>query len=221
MSTIYCTYLTVYFGNKLPPFYIGFTSIKKIEKGYHGSVSSKLYKNIWKMELKKNPHLFKTIILTEHDVIIDAKEKETYLQQKLNVVKNPLYINCHISGKDYLRSKESYQDQNIRNKISIKIKDKWNDPAYKLKQLSKNYYRDPEYRKKQSIAQLKISTQISQRQSGSGNSFYGKKHTKESNEKRSKSLKESFAKQNPLICNNCARLFTFKSGATRHFKRCY
>lgn len=33
---IYCTYITFYRGSKLPPFYIGHSTIKKVEKGYRG-----------------------------------------------------------------------------------------------------------------------------------------------------------------------------------------
>ena len=50
-NTIYCTYLTIYSGNKLPTFYIGSTSVEKIEQGYRGSVSSKRYQSIWEKEL--------------------------------------------------------------------------------------------------------------------------------------------------------------------------
>ena len=38
---MYCTYLTIYLGNKLPPFYIGYTKIKNIEKNYNGTVTKK------------------------------------------------------------------------------------------------------------------------------------------------------------------------------------
>ena len=62
-DNIYCTYLTVYSGNKLPPFYIGSSSIDIINNGYRGSVSSKEYKQIWKTELKNNSHLFKIMII--------------------------------------------------------------------------------------------------------------------------------------------------------------
>lgn len=47
MSKTYCTYVTFYSGNKLPPFYIGSTSVDKIEKGYRGSVKSKRWKQIY------------------------------------------------------------------------------------------------------------------------------------------------------------------------------
>lgn len=93
MSSIYCTYLTTYSGNKLPMFYVGSTSITKIKNGYKGSVSSKEYKQIWKKELKENPHLFKTKIITLHSDRKLATEKENYFHIQMNVVKSSLYIN--------------------------------------------------------------------------------------------------------------------------------
>lgn len=47
VSNQYCVYHTTYIGNKLPPNYIGSTSVEKIKKGYYGSVKSKSYKSIW------------------------------------------------------------------------------------------------------------------------------------------------------------------------------
>jgi len=91
--SIYCTYITFYRGNKLPPFYIGSTSVEKINNGYHGSVGSKEYKAIWKSELKENPHLFKTKILSTHGDRKDALIKEEKFQKSLNVVRSTMYIN--------------------------------------------------------------------------------------------------------------------------------
>ena len=74
-------------------FYIGSTSITKIRNGYKGSVSSKEYKQIWEKELKENPHLFKTKIITLHSDRKLATEKENYFHIKMNVVKSTLYLN--------------------------------------------------------------------------------------------------------------------------------
>ena len=74
-------------------FYVGSTSITKIKNGYKGSVSSKEYKQIWKKELKENPHLFKTKIITLHSDRKLATEKENYFHIQMNVVKSSLYIN--------------------------------------------------------------------------------------------------------------------------------
>lgn len=92
--SIYCVYLTVYRGNKFPPFYIGSTKVDRIHKeGYRGSVSSKQYSKIWKKELKENPHLFKIKILSTFPTGKLAREREKDLQIKLNVVRSPMYIN--------------------------------------------------------------------------------------------------------------------------------
>lgn len=93
----YCTYLTVYKGNKLPPFYIGYTKTEKISKGYHGSVCSKKYKKIWYDEIKNNPHLFTTHIITTHNTAKEANEKEIYFQNSLRVLqKSSMYVNMSI-----------------------------------------------------------------------------------------------------------------------------
>lgn len=90
---IYCVYLTTYRGNKLPPFYIGSTSLDKIQKGYRGSVSSKQYKNIWNEELKNNPHLFHTKVISKFDTQKESIARELFLHIQLCVVKNDLYMN--------------------------------------------------------------------------------------------------------------------------------
>lgn len=92
-SNFFCVYLTIYTGNKLPPFYIGSTSIKQINDGYLGSVSSNEYKEIWNEEKRNNPNLFKIKIVSIHNSRVDAYKKEQKLQKLLNVVSSPLYLN--------------------------------------------------------------------------------------------------------------------------------
>ena len=93
MSTKYCTYLTVYSGNKMPMFYLGRSNEVNIRNGYRGTVTSKLYKNIWLSELAEHPELFKTTILTLHPTVKEAAIKEEYFHKKFHVHKNPMYIN--------------------------------------------------------------------------------------------------------------------------------
>ena len=102
-TNIYCTYLTVYTGNQLPPFYIGSTSVDTINKGYRGSVASKKYKSIWKQELSDHPDLFKTIILTRHETRQEAQDKEIVFHEAFTVARNPMYINmAHANGKFFV-----------------------------------------------------------------------------------------------------------------------
>jgi hypothetical protein len=82
---MYCVYITIYSGNKLPPFYIGYSTLKKVKNGYRGSISSVLYKEIYKQELLNNPHLFKTIIVSKCETRDLALQKEAYIQKHFNV----------------------------------------------------------------------------------------------------------------------------------------
>lgn len=96
---IYCVYLTVYRGNKLPPFYIGSTSLKRMSKGYRGSVRSKKFMNIWNEEITKNDSLFDTKIIKTFESRKEALNYEDKIHRKLEVIKNPLYINmAYASG---------------------------------------------------------------------------------------------------------------------------
>lgn len=90
---IYCTYVTFYSGNKLPPFYIGSTSVEKIATGYHGSVRSKKWRLIYESELKNNNHLFNSEIILKFDTRKEALENELELQKSNNVVKSPWFFN--------------------------------------------------------------------------------------------------------------------------------
>lgn len=96
--SIYVTYLTTYRGSRMPMFYVGSTSLKRIENGYNGTVCSREYKTIWNYERKHNPHLFTTRILTQHKTRQDALARERAFHLSLSVLHNPLYINKCIAG---------------------------------------------------------------------------------------------------------------------------
>jgi hypothetical protein len=70
-----------------------------LNENYNGSVSSKIYKNIWIKERSLNPHLFKTVILKTFDTRNEATEKENKLQKAVNAPNNPLYINRAFASK--------------------------------------------------------------------------------------------------------------------------
>jgi hypothetical protein len=89
----YVVYHITYAGDKLPPNYIGSTTIDKIQQGYKGSVCSKEFKSIWQSEVKANPHLFSVQIISYHDTRPAATYKELQIQKLFNVVKNPLFVN--------------------------------------------------------------------------------------------------------------------------------
>lgn len=90
----YDTYLVTYVGDRLPRYYIGSTSVDKVNyEKYFGSVASIKYKDIFKEEKKDNPDLFSIEILSLHLTREEAIEKELELQIKHNVVKSTEYMN--------------------------------------------------------------------------------------------------------------------------------
>jgi len=125
-SSIYCVYLTTYQGNKLPPFYIGSSTIAKVNAGYRGSVSSIEYKAIWQKELKAHPELFLTSILTTHETNIDAVARENKLHVNLKVINNPLYINKATAFGHF----SSIREKEARNQQKVNITKRMNDPVW-------------------------------------------------------------------------------------------
>jgi len=139
--SIYCTYLTTYKGNKLPMFYIGSTKTDNITKNnYKGSVSSKKYSLLWGKELKENPHLFVTKIISYHKTDEEAREMELLFHRALNVVKSPLYVNMSearvngffgrdVSGKNNPRYGSTWGDSHPKGMLgkrhSEKTKKEW------------------------------------------------------------------------------------------------
>lgn len=117
----FCVYVTCYRGEKLPPYYIGHSSCLKIKQGYHGSVLSKRYKHIWCDELKNNPDLFVSYILSKHQTRLEAEKREGYVQQMLNVVESDLFVNQCFAGKAFfLGSKHTIETKaKIRAKASL------------------------------------------------------------------------------------------------------
>lgn len=99
-DTIYCTYVTYYSGNKLPPFYIGSSSVDRVNNGYHGSVTSKKYKSIYKAELSSNQQLFKTDIIKKFDNRQDALQHELELQKSNNAVRSRWFFNESLATVD-------------------------------------------------------------------------------------------------------------------------
>lgn len=114
----YCVYLTIYRGNKLPPFYIGSSSLELVERGYRGSVKSKEYEKTWRRETLENPHLFETKIIKVTRTRQEALSYEHRVQSALGVTTNPLYTNKSLARdfKSLRRGVKLTQEQ--RKKIS-------------------------------------------------------------------------------------------------------
>jgi hypothetical protein len=89
----YVVYLVTYSGDKLPKYYIGSTSIEKINNGYLGSIKSKRWKTIFESEIKNNRKLFNISILSYHKTREGALSEELKVQKERNVVKSNEYFN--------------------------------------------------------------------------------------------------------------------------------
>jgi len=106
---IYVVYHITYSGNKLPSKnnskilpsnYIGSSSLSKIQLGYMGSVSSRMYRDIWNQELIDNPNLFRIEVISHHDTRREATWKELQVQKIFNAIKNPLFVNMAYAKLD-------------------------------------------------------------------------------------------------------------------------
>lgn len=111
----FCTYITYYGGDKLPPYYIGHSTISKVENGYRGSVSSRKYKKIYQQELLENPHLFETEILESFHTRKEAEIAESVEQIKVNADRNPKYMNKII----HCRHKHEISDKVKTNRLIL------------------------------------------------------------------------------------------------------
>ncbi len=159
--SIYCVYLTCYRGNKLPPFYIGYSTVKKVNNGYRGTIQSKKYKTIFQQELKDNPHLFKTFIISKCVSRDEALKRESDFQRHFSVHKNSMYINMAISNKKFYCTDHSFKrTESYGRKVSANNKKRWADPVERefwMRALKSSKNTDA-YKKKQS----KISKRLAQ-----------------------------------------------------------
>lgn len=138
MDKNFVVYLTTYYGNKMPMFYIGYSYNVK-ERKYYGTPSSKQYKNIWKEELKNNPQLFKIKILKEFsNNIKQAKKYETYIQSFYNVHKNSLFINMCIQHENYYSIAMTEENKKLLSKL---YKDKTYEEIYGIERAENEKYK--------------------------------------------------------------------------------
>jgi hypothetical protein len=170
---MFCTYLTVYFGDKLPKRYIGSSTVKRVFSGYNGSVKSKKYKTLYSEEQIENKHLFKTRILNIYETQEEAINAEKDLHIRYDVVKNESYMNESIaSPKGFFGRPVIGKDHPFYNKkhsLESKLK--------VSKGLKKAY---TEGRLKSHFASDEWSVK------GEKNPFYGKTHSEETKNKMRK-----------------------------------
>ncbi len=137
---MFCVYLTLYKGKLLPPFYIGSTYVDNIiMSGYRGSVNSKVYKDIFKQELKDNPHLFRIKIISYHKTAHEARQTEFDMLTHFRAHRSPLFINLNIRGKEFGGVKGSKWSDERKAKLSkakTGVKRGPQTPEWKAKRLA-------------------------------------------------------------------------------------
>lgn len=197
----YCSYITFYRGNMLPPFYIGSTSVNKIYRGYKGTVSSREYRDAWKMELKKCPHKFSTKIIKIFDTREEAYNHEEYIQIKLKVINNDLYTNQSIWTLKCFNGRSNFKhSEKSKNKIKCSLIKFYSNPnnvpvmqgkshkqetKEKLSISQKKAWEDPN-RKPRSPNSLESRKRRSENIRGNRHPRYGTNHSEETKQKISK-----------------------------------
>ena len=119
---MFVTYLTIYDGDKLPPFYIGSTSAERVERGYHGSVRGAQFKNVWQQELLDHPELFDTIVLSEHATREEALTEEQRLHVKHNVVRDKRFVNTATARGGFINRGYWTEEEKARMSASAKLR---------------------------------------------------------------------------------------------------
>lgn len=185
----FCIYLTTYHGNALPKYYIGSSSVERIQSGYRGSVLSNKWKTIWQNELSNNPHLFTTEILHTFSTREEALEAERIYQIENNVLLDSNWINESIAqpngffGRDVSgennpmfgqgdKIKKAYADgkyKNMPEKCSESAISQWSNEeqrqkkilAMKGKKKSRKKLTEEQFREMQRIKALKAKEKIS------------------------------------------------------------
>lgn len=185
---MYCVYKTTYLGERnLPRYYIGSTSLDKINSGYYGSVSSKKYKDAWSAEDRS---LFNVDIIETFDNREDALKKELEIQQLLNVVADENYANMSyarpngffgmdVSGENnpmYGRSRKGEKHKGGEN-ISKSLKEMYANTVHgkKLKEESRRRWKENNPSQDTVIMdRIKEVWKNKQRNVGEKNGMYGK-----------------------------------------------
>lgn len=194
---MYICYLIKYNGDKLPPFYIGSTSLKNLINGYRGSITSKKYGKIFKDELKNNFELFDYEIISEHKCRIEALNAELKKQIELDVVNSDEYFNESLASVNGMFGRDVKGELNPmfgkthskETKEKIRVKrgvEKRYDVTDKHKEIIRNTHKGKlvsEYTKKL------ISENKKGKNCGIDNPMYGKHHSNKARRKISEANK--------------------------------
>ena len=150
---MYCVYKTTYFGSNMPKYYIGSTSIEKIEKGYKGSVKSRKWKDIWLNETENYPELFHVEILSVHETREEALQEELKLQKLYDVVKSNEWINESYAQVNGFFGRDTSGKNNPMYGKAAEVASRWarenpEKASERSRKAAKKQWSDPEKAKK-------------------------------------------------------------------------
>jgi len=174
----------MYSGDDLPPFYIGSTSIENLTRGYHGSVSSKEFRDGWKAAIKNFPECFSTVILTSHVTREEALCEEERLQRYLDVIRSPLFMNQSYARGGFVRTGPLSEETKAKIRAKLSGRKIPLEVVEKVAKSLKGKKRDPRIGEK--ISQSKQGIKLSAAHAAKcGDCFRGRKHSDETKQKMS------------------------------------
>lgn len=208
----YCVYFTTYSGQIMPPFYIGSTKVDRIlNKNYKGSVSSKVYKDLWRTELRNNPHLFNTEIVSYHGTRKEAYDEEEAYQREEDVINNPLYINeCFANGNFCMTGRKHSKETLIKLKRPKTAEhNRKNSEANKGKILSAETKEKIKQKRKLQIITDETKSKISQ-------ALIGRKKSVKTRSKMKESWVGNLRNNLPVLCIELNIVFSTCKDAAKY-----
>ncbi|AKE44688.1 HNH endonuclease [Sinorhizobium phage phiM9] len=100
-SKEWCVYVIIYLGDKMPPFYAGFTRVSNMIDGYHGSVSSEEWEEIWRSEINQHPQLFRRKIIRTFSTKKEASDFEIEFLTHFDARRSHLFVNKTNGAKNF------------------------------------------------------------------------------------------------------------------------
>lgn len=224
----YCVYLTKYNGTKLPKYYVGSSSVKRVTKGYRGSVKSKKFKEIWTKELYENFNLFDTKIISYHNTREEALQNELKYQMEHDVVSSLEYINESLATPNGFFGRDVFGKNNpmYRRNHTEETKKLISKNHHNVKGSLNPWYKNPTngFKGKKHTEKSKLKMSLAERNiSGQNNPMYGlkgenhpaygNKHTEETK------LKLKYLKPK-IICPHCHKEGGKPVMIRFHFDKC-
>lgn len=119
----YVVYLIHYKGEDLPPFYVGSSSMSRLEKGYRGSPKSIEWGALWEGARRSRPELFEYSVVSRHFTREGATNAERVYHEIASVVSSPFYANKAVANKgSFTSDSKGVNNNSFGNKCPDHVK---------------------------------------------------------------------------------------------------